>query len=213
MWQRLSRTLDVAPGIRISVAAAAGLLVGLLAPLRSWAVAALAGWALAGLVFVAWTALVIVPMDPDATSEHALREDPSRVATYAIVLLAAVASLGGVAAALSIGGLRGDPLSLGAVLTSILASWAAIHTVFALHYARMYYSAPVGGMDFHQDGPPCYTDFTYVAVTVGMSFAVSDTDLSASRFRRTAQLHALLAYLFGTVIVALLVNVVAGLAA
>lgn len=213
MWQRLSRTLDVAPGIRIGVAAVAGVPVGFLTTSHSWAVAALAGWAVAGLVFVGWTALVIVPMDPEATSEHALREAPGRVAAHAIVLLAAVASLGGVAAALSIGGLRGDPVSLGAVLASIVASWAATHTLFALRYARMYYTAPIGGMDFHQDESPRYTDFTYVAVTVGMSFAVSDTDLSASRFRRTAQVHALLAYLFGTVIVALLVNLVAGLAA
>ena len=66
------------------------------------------------------------------------------------------------------------------MLASVVASWAAIHTVFALRYARMYLTDGAGGIDFHQDEPPRYTDFAYVAVTVGMSFAISDTDLGSS---------------------------------
>lgn len=213
LGQRLGGALDVPPAVRIAAAAAVGVAAGLLPTWRSVVTAALAGWAAGGIVFVAWTWLVVAPMDPDATAEHALREAPDRVAADAIVLLAAVASLGGVAAVLVGGVLRDDPVSLAAVLAAVVVSWAALHTLFALRYARMYYAPPVGGIDFHQAEPPRYTDFTYVAVTLGMSFAVSDTDLAASSFRRTAQAHALLAYLFGTVIVALLVNLVAGLAA
>jgi uncharacterized membrane protein len=212
MGERVSRALDVPPAWRIGVAAAAGLLVGLLLTWRSGVAAVLGGWAVAGLVFVVWTWLVIVPMGPEATAEHATREAPDRVASHAIVLLAGVASLAGVVVALVDGGLRGDSLAAAAVLAAVVASWAATHTVFALRYARMYYTPPVGGIDFHQDAAPRYTDFTYLAVTLGMSFAVSDTDLAASSFRRTAQVHALLSYLFGTVILALLVNLVAGLA-
>lgn len=209
----IGQALDVPPGVRIAVAAALGVLVGVLPTWHSGVAAALGGWAVAGLVHVAWTWLVVVPMDAEATIEHALREEPTRAVAHGIVLLAAVASLGGVAAALVGGGLRERPVAMAAVLASAVASWGAVHTTFALRYARMYYTAPVGGIDFHQSQAPRYTDFTYLAVTVGMSFAVSDTDLAASRFRRTAQVHALLAYLFGTVIVALLVNLVAGLAA
>jgi uncharacterized membrane protein len=212
MGQRLGRALDAPSGVRIGMAAALGALAGLLPQWRSGIAACLGGWAVAGFVFVAWTWLVVVPMDAAATSRHALREAPDRAVAHLIVLLAAAASLVGLVAALVGGGLRGDPVALAAVLAAIVASWSAVHTVFALRYARMYYTPPVGGIDFHQDAAPRYTDFTYLAVTVGMSFAVSDTDLSASSFRRTAQAHALLAYLFGTVIVALLVNLVAGLA-
>lgn len=198
--------------MRIAVAAALGLLAGLLLTWRDPAAAALGAWAVAGLVYVGWTWLLVVPMDAESTLEHALREEAGRTTTHVIVLLAAVASLGGLVAVLVGGGLRGDPVTTAAVLAAIVASWGAVHTVFALRYARMYYTAPVGGIDFHQDGPPRYTDFTYVALTVGMSFAVSDTDIGSSAFRRVAQLHALLSYLFGSVIVALLVNLVAGLA-
>lgn len=211
--QRVSAALDTRPTVRLVVATLAGALAGVLLTWSSGVAAVLGGWAAAGLVYVAWTWLVITPMDAAATAAHALREEPGRVASHVIVLLAGIASLGGVAAVLVGGGVRQHPVTMAAVLLAIVASWAATHTTFALRYARMYYGEPEGGIDFHQESRPRYTDFTYIAVTLGMSFAVSDTDLADSRFRRTAQVHALLAYLFGTVIVALLVNLVAGLAA
>ncbi|MCL2464198.1 MAG: DUF1345 domain-containing protein [Micrococcales bacterium] len=212
MTQRISKALDTPVGVRIAVAAVVGVLVGALLTWTSGAAAALGGWAATGLVFVVWTMLVIAPMDAEATAEHARREEPTRGAGHTLVLLAGLASLAGVAVVLAGGGLAHHAVTSLAVLSAVVASWATAHTVFALRYARMYYAAPAGGVDFHQSEPPCYTDFTYMAVTVGMSFAISDTDLAASSFRRTAQVQALLAYLFGTVIVALLVNLVASLA-
>ncbi|MFI6424285.1 DUF1345 domain-containing protein [Promicromonospora sp. NPDC050880] len=210
--RQVSQVLDGPHGLRIGVALLVGVLLGWLLAWDSAVAAVLGGWAGAGLVFVGWTVLVIVPMDPAATSEHAVREEPTRTIANLIVLLAAVASLGGVAVALVGGGLGEGTVTMGAVLAAVVVSWACVHTVFALHYARAYYSEPAGGIDFHQSEPPRYTDFTYLAVTVGMSFAVSDTDLASSGMRRIAQVHALLAYLFGTVVVALLINLVAGLA-
>ena len=204
--------LDGSPGTRIGAALLFGVLLGWLVPWDSVAAAVLGGWACAGLVFVVWTALVIVPMGSRATSEHAVREEPTRAVANLIVLLAALASLAGVAVVLTGGVLGSGDITMAAVLAAVVVSWACVHTVFALHYARAYYTAPAGGIDFHQMAPPRYTDFTYLAITVGMSFAVSDTDLASSGMRRVAQVHALLAYLFGTVVVALLINLVAGLA-
>jgi uncharacterized membrane protein len=80
----------------------------------------------------------------------------------------------------------------------VLLAWAAIHTVYTLRYAQLYYAAPVGGIDFHADDPPDYLDLAYVALTIGMAYQVSDTDLSQKRIRRAAIHHALLSYLFGT---------------
>jgi len=76
--------------------------------------------------------------------------------------------------------------------------------------ATGYYSPPDGGIDFGAEDPD-YADFAYLALTIGMTFQVSDTDLSARRVRRAALHHALLSYLFGTVIVAITVSTVAGL--
>ncbi|CAL8974408.1 hypothetical protein CELL_01780 [Cellulomonas sp. T2.31MG-18] len=209
--RRLSGWLDVRPGIRIAVSAVAGVAVGLALTWDSAVAALMGAWATTGLLSTLWTWLVIVPMNATETAAHATREEPERFAAHLIVLTAAIASLSGVALVWTGAEKKAGALGMATVLAAIFASWAAIHTMFALRYARMYYTGPDGGIDFHQSEPPCYTDFTYIAVTVGMSFAISDTDLKASAFRRTAQVHALLSYLFGTVILALLVNLVAGL--
>ncbi len=76
---------------------------------------------------------------------------------------------------------------------------------------RLYYSGPDGGIDFNEDDKPCYADFAYLAFTIGMTYQVSDTDLTTKEIRHTALRHALLSYLFGTVIIAATINLAAGL--
>ncbi|WP_421735016.1 DUF1345 domain-containing protein [Cellulomonas sp.] len=193
--------------VRLLVGVVAGLVVGTVIGWTSVA-AGLAAWATVAAVFVVWTWWVVGPMNPDDTASHATREEPTRFGAHALVVAAAVVTLVGVVLVL-VDKQIGQLLPTVAVLSSVLASWAAIHTVFALRYARMYLTDGARGIDFHMTEPPRYTDFAYVAVTVGMSFAISDTDLGSSAMRRTALVHALLSYLFGTVIIALLVNLVA----
>jgi uncharacterized membrane protein len=79
-----------------------------------------------------------------------------------------------------------------------------------LRYARLYYVHD-GGIDFHADAPPDFRDFLYVALTIGMTFQVSDTDLNAKAIRMTATRHALLSYLFGVVVISTTINVIATL--
>ena len=92
----------------------------------------------------------------------------------------------------------------------MVASWLAINLDFTLRYAHLYYSDPVGGVDFGGTSEPDYRDFAYLAFTIGMTYQVSDTDLLTCRFRRVLLLHALLSYLFGVVIIAAVINVSAG---
>jgi uncharacterized membrane protein len=94
---------------------------------------------------------------------------------------------------------------------SVVVSWALVHTTFTLHYARVYYTEPGGGIHFTETELPRYTDFAYLAFTIGMTFQVSDTVLTSSQLRRTALIHALSSYLLGTVILASTVNLIAGL--
>jgi uncharacterized membrane protein len=94
---------------------------------------------------------------------------------------------------------------------TIVVSWAVVHTVFTLRYAALYYTGRNGGIDFNEDDKPNYADFAYLAFTIGMTYQVSDTDLQTKTIRHTALRHALLSYLFGTVIIAATINVVAGL--
>jgi uncharacterized membrane protein len=129
------------------------------------------------------------------------------------VISAASASLVAVGLALVKAG--HDKGSAKALLTALAVlavalSWAVVHSVFTLRYAHVYYSGG-GGIDFNEDADPDYRDFAYLALTIGMTFQVSDTDLTTKEIRRTATRHALLAYLFGAVIVAMAINVVASL--
>jgi uncharacterized membrane protein len=94
---------------------------------------------------------------------------------------------------------------------SVFLAWAVVQTVFTLRYAHLYYSGRAGGIDFNDEEEPDYRDFSYLALTVGMTYQVSDTDLRAKAIRRTVTRQALLSYLFGTVVVAVMINVVASL--
>ena len=84
-----------------------------------------------------------------------------------------------------------------------------MHTVYTLRYVHLYYLE--GGIGFHNEQAPDYGDFAYVAVTVGMTYQVSDTDLKSRKIRTVALRHALLSYVFGIAVTAITINVVAGL--
>jgi uncharacterized membrane protein len=94
---------------------------------------------------------------------------------------------------------------------SVALAWAAVHTTYAARYGRLYYRGPDGGIDFNHDGPPTYQDFAYLAFTVGMTFQVSDTPIGDRAIRTTALHHALLSFMFSTVIIATMINLLASL--
>lgn len=188
---------------------------GLSGSLWAWRYAILLGWDAAAVTFSAWIWVVITPMDPTRTASHAGREDPARTNTDVLVLTACIASLVAVGVVLvdansAHGTTRG--LLAGLAVLSVSLSWLLVHTLFTLRYAMLYYSGSPGGIDFNQEEAPRYTDFAYLAFTLGMTFQVSDTNLTRHRIRATALRHALLSYLFGSVILATSVNLVVSLA-
>ena len=166
-------------------------------------------------VLVVWIWAVVGRMDAESTRTYATREDATRGSTRVLLLLASSSSLVGVLFALVRASDRTGSSKLIYTLigiATIVCSWMLVHTLFALRYAHLYYSDQPGGIDFKDDDePPAYRDFAYVAFTVGMTFQVSDTDIGSSVIRRTVLRQALLSYLFGTIIVASAINVIAGL--
>jgi uncharacterized membrane protein len=80
-----------------------------------------------------------------------------------------------------------------------------------LRYAVLYYSGSIGGIDFNQKDPPRFADFAYLAFTLGMTYQVSDTNLQSAQIRAAALRHGLLSFVFGSMILATTVNLVAGL--
>jgi len=200
---------------RAAVAVTAAVVAAVIARIAgtSWPVAALCGTDVAALVFVVWVWATVAGHGPEATARIARAEDASRVASEGVLLTAASASLLAVVFTLGQAGRAVAPergLLTALALGSVALGWISVHTVYVLRYARLYYSDPMGGINF-QGGAPGYVDFAYLALTIGMTFQVSDTDLMTKRIRRVALHHALLSYVFGTVIVATTVSSVAAL--
>jgi uncharacterized membrane protein len=182
----------------------------------AWPFAALAGWDVAAVVFIATAWVTIATSNSSDTALLAVREEPGRAQTDLIVLVASVANLISVGYVLvqasSAKGPTQDLLG-GLGVVSVALSWGAVHTLFSLRYARLYYSGQPGGINFNQSSPPPrYLDFAYVAFTIGMTFQVSDTDLQTPAIRTSALRQSLLAYLFGAVTLAATINLVSGLA-
>jgi uncharacterized membrane protein len=179
-----------------------------------WQATVLIAWDVAALLVLAvW--LRIWRYDAAVTRAHALRDDDTRHGSELLLLLAGVASLVGVGFAFlkanESGGYEEALLEALGIVT-IALSWFVVHTTFTVRYAHLYYSEPVGGIDFKQgQTQPDYRDFAYTAFTVGMTYQVSDTDITHRTVRRTVLHHALLSFLFGAVILATTVNVIASL--
>ncbi|MEO9014205.1 MAG: DUF1345 domain-containing protein [Terrimesophilobacter sp.] len=209
-----SRASSHHAGVRLAVMLAAGVAATAgLVPLTSWIVAPVIGWAVAALVYSSWVWLVIGRMGAESTASHATLEDPSRAAADFLILGASLASLAAVAIILIAAHETSSPRGLLAALAvaSVALSWILVHTLFTLRYARLYYRDVVGGINFNQDDPPCYLDFAYLAFTLGMTFQVSDTNIENNVIRRAVLRHSLLSYVFGSGILATVINLVAGL--
>jgi uncharacterized membrane protein len=187
---------------------AAGFVAAWFAP---WQLSTLIGWDVAAALYLVWVWTSAGRFDAEETHRFATREDDSRVSAQLLVLSACVASLVGVGMDLL---KASDVLLISAAVATVVLSWATVHTVFALHYAHEFYAQlPVGGIDF-KCGPgyaPDYRDFAYVAFGIGMTFQVADTDINDRRIRHTVLIHSLLGYLFGAVILAVTINIVAAI--
>ncbi|MFI7587058.1 DUF1345 domain-containing protein [Spongisporangium articulatum] len=201
---------------RVLTSLSAGLVVGAaVASFSEPMVAALAVWVVAGGVLLGWVWRLCWHRDPAGSKELAEEDERSR-STDVWVVLAAVVSLAAVVVALVRSSSGQDATAVITVVLSVVAvvlSWALVNTVFAVKYARLYYmdEPDAEGFDFKQDAPPTYSDFAYLAFTIGMSYAVSETEPTSTRTRRVALLHALLSYLFGTGVLAVAINLVTNL--
>ena len=213
---KATHSLSGSTAIRLIISLAVGILSYiLLRMLLVGNIALLIAWDIAVIVFVAWILSIVLPMDNKRTAEFALREDPSRAGADLALLSAAIASLGAVAFALiqashSTG--AHQLLLTGISIASVVIAWVLIHTIYTLRYAVLYYSPEIpGSIDFKHDHKPAYSDFAYLAFTVGMTYQVADTDLIGTAFRKTVLKHSLLSYVFGTVIIATTISLIAGL--
>ena len=198
---------------RLILAIAIGLIAWFGAP---WRIAettrALLAWDVAGLVLVGGAGVIIARSDARETRRRAAAYDPGRRVVWILVLIASTVSLLAATIVVRQGREGMHALHVALCVATVVISWLVTHSAFTLRYAHLYYrdADRAGGIELPGGEPPDDLDFAYFAFTIAMCFQVSDATISGRQIRRTALGHALLAFLYNTVILALALNLIVG---
>jgi uncharacterized membrane protein len=197
-----------------------------LASLGAWPAAwagltrGLLAWDTGALSFLVFMAVMFATARPDRMEHNAQAQQEGEWTLFWLVVAGATASFAAIFG--EFGSLKNAPTAvkafkIGLVAATLLLSWVLTHGVFALRYAHEFYSRTGastvidGGLEFPREPRPDYWDFFYFALVLGMTFQVSDVQITSRKFRRLATVHGCLGFLFNTVIVALTVNLASGL--
>lgn len=179
-------------------------------------------WDVFAFSAISFSWAVLITKDPYEVRLYAPLEDSGRKFLFTIVVLAATVSL--IAVFIMLGEAKSlnptrlvEHIILG--VGAILLSWTLVHSLFGLRYAHHYYDEAKevdrheidGGLLFPEDKNPDYLDFAYFSFVIGMTCQVSDVQITSKKLRRLALLHGLISFIFNTAILAMLVNMIAGL--
>jgi uncharacterized membrane protein len=178
------------------------------------------GWDCFSLCMIIISGVIFSSMRPRQIRVLAKTEDSGRIVVFFIVLVAILGSLLGVL--LLLGNKDAWLLPKGVetfiYIAGVIFSWVLLHAMFTYRYALLYYGDhPLDpdprtvGLQIPNELWPDYLDFAYFAFVIGMTFQVSDIEISSRTIRRVALVHGLLSFLFNTVIVALTINVIVDL--
>jgi uncharacterized membrane protein len=169
------------------------------------------------LLILYW--VVVLTRSVEKIREFSRIEDGSLLYVFLVILISSFASMFTVLLLFiekDIGSIH-IVLYILAAIPSMLFSWAIIHTAFAFHYAHMYYDDSetdpkkhAEGLDFPGEKKPDYRDFAYFSFVIGMTFQVSDVEITSRKIRRTALIHGLISFALNTFLVALTINLIAG---
>jgi uncharacterized membrane protein len=201
---------------RLLLASVLGVLAGFLVPLgvpTDPLTHALAGFVVGGLAFAVPLLVHVLGHDAGDTRAKVAGRDGDAAWYDIVVILVGLASLAGVGILLIGGRGTGTAQVVEALVGTgaVAVGWLCVHTVYVLRYARLYYASPTPPIDFKQDEDPAFSDFAYFSFNMGMAYQVSDTDVCSTAVRKVVLGHALLAYLYGTIVIAATINLVAGL--
>lgn len=175
-------------------------------------------WVLFCVIILSLDWITFFTTSPSQIRQQAREQDESAIAIFVIVLISVVASLTGVFTII-VGRDDNAVLPLLSGIGGMIGSWCITHTLFALRYAHLYYgddeedaSKHAGGLNFPEENEqPDFLDFAYFSFVIGMTFQVSDVEITNKRLRRLVLLHSLISFAFNTFIVALTINIIAGL--
>jgi len=179
-------------------------------------------WIVFALTVIILDWIIIIKAHPREIKKIASLQDSSRTMIFLFAIVASIASLGAILFLLKTTKGQSEAIVNAHILlalTSVIVSWWLVHTLFTLRYAHMYYDTdtddgktkPFGGLIFPNETEPDYLDFVYFAFVIGMTFQVSDVNISGRDIRRLAWLHGLISFAFNTAIVALSINIISSL--
>jgi uncharacterized membrane protein len=190
---------------------------------ESAAVQFMSAWVCFSLVDLVLSWITMFTAHPQEIAIIAKKQDFSRTLIFLIILLASLVSLVAIVLMLRaspVPGERGYYYHIALSIASVACAWLLIHTIFTTRYAHLFYTCYKeesmdkehrGGLDFPNEKRPDYLDFAYFSFVIGMTFQVSDVQVSSSVIRRLVLLHGLISFLFNTIIVALSINIIATL--
>ncbi|MFI9776058.1 DUF1345 domain-containing protein [Streptomyces sp. NPDC051956] len=207
----MSTWLPLSAVPRLGAAVVGGAVVGaIVGVVNNAALGVLSGIAATELLFVLAGWVVLWPMDAKATRANARREDFQPITDELVIVGVALCGLVATVLLLLLGKSESGHAAAAVALGGVFMAWAALHLMYATRYAYLYYTAS-GGIDFNNDDPPAYRDFLYFSYNLGMTYQVSDTNVSTSTIRSVVLRHSLLSYVFGTSILATTINLVTGI--
>jgi uncharacterized membrane protein len=200
---------------RLFISAALGLITILALP-ATLITRMLIGWDVGVLIYLVAAAVMMTQCSAaSAMQSNAAAQDEGGFAILILTAAAGLASLIAIFAELA-DIARTDPhygIYITLAIGTVVLSWTFIHTIFALHYAHQFYSTGEhkNGLRFPGDAKPDYWDFIYFSFVVGMTFQVSDVAVMHKMVRRTVVAHGALSFFFTTAVVAMAVNIAAGI--
>jgi uncharacterized membrane protein len=222
---RPDRFSQFQPNAHARLLAALGvmIIVGLLLPSPlARSVRAAISWDAGVLFFLGLTWWVVEHCGAERMRQTVLEQDQGRLGVLLLVLLAIAASVAAIFFLLEKPtgtGATPPALQVAVAVLTIICSWLLMHVMFALHYAHRFYrddpATPekdaTGGLKFPGDAPPRYWDFLYFSFVIGMTSQVSDVQVTSQAMRQLVLCHGILSFAFYTVVLALSINIVAGL--
>lgn len=195
-------------GSALVIGAVIGVVVGVITRAELGILTGIAGTQ-AAFVAAGWAALW--PMDAATTRRYARREEFRPLLDELVIVAGALSGMAGIVLLLTIGASYTRTIAAVVALIGVFATWAALHLMYAVRYADIYYRGEEGGIDFNNQDPPSYRDFFYFSYNLGMTYQVSDTSVSSTIIRGVALRHCLLSYVFGLAILATTLNLVSGI--
>jgi len=178
----------------------------------------LVAWNVGAWLYVILAAAMMIRSSREHMRHRAQLQDDGKYAILALTAVAGFASLAAIGGELAVvkelhGWTRGAHIALAGV--TVLSSWSFVQIMFTLHYAHDYYQAACHGLKpglrFPDDPDPDYGDFFYFAAVIGTSGQTADVSFVTKPMRRIGSMHCILAYLFNTTVLALLINIGASL--